>query len=98
MDAISLNLQREVRRTGRHLELDAQGKLLVGRSGRVRHVCPSADLLFASLAARYGERCCAVVLTGTGRDGAEGVCAVRARGGFVIAQDAADEAPLVVKI
>jgi two-component system CheB/CheR fusion protein len=48
---------------------------------------PSADHFLASLASEYGDNAIAVVLSGTGTDGAKGVRAVKASGGFTFAQD-----------
>jgi len=53
-------------------------------------VRPSADLLFESAAAAYGTRAIAVVLSGTGSDGAMGVKAVKKMGGTVIVQSLAE--------
>ena len=47
---------------------------------------PSVDALFESAAA-YGSRVAAALLTGMGADGAQGLAAIRAAGGFTIAQD-----------
>jgi two-component system, chemotaxis family, protein-glutamate methylesterase/glutaminase len=73
----------------RHLLVGGDGTLDLSGDERVQHVRPSADRLFASLAEAWGEGAIAVVLTGTGRDGAEGVRAVKGRGGTVIVQDEA---------
>jgi two-component system chemotaxis response regulator CheB len=48
---------------------------------------PSATYLFRTAAAAYGTAVAAVILTGMGSDGVEGLRAVKAAGGTVIAQD-----------
>lgn len=73
----------------RHLLVDAAGVLTLSNSELVHFVRPSADLLFESVAGAFGSRAVACVLTGTGRDGAMGVTAVKSRGGTVIVQDPA---------
>lgn len=70
-----------------HLLVNADRTLALNQSELVRFVRPSIDLLFESVAGSYGDRCVAVVLTGTGRDGAMGVEAVKERGGTVVVED-----------
>jgi two-component system, chemotaxis family, protein-glutamate methylesterase/glutaminase len=72
-----------------HLLIKADGVLTLSKSELVHFLRPSADLLFESVAASYGDRAIALVLTGSGRDGSMGVEAVKTMGGTVIAQDEA---------
>jgi two-component system chemotaxis response regulator CheB len=74
--------------TDRHLLVSTDRRVSLTASALVHFVRPSADLMFQSVAACYGERSVAVVLSGSGRDGAEGVAAIHAAGGLVMVQDA----------
>jgi two-component system chemotaxis response regulator CheB len=71
----------------RHLLVNVDGSLSLSRTELVHFLRPSADLLFESVAASFKDRAIAVVLTGTGSDGARGLQAIKKMGGTVIAQD-----------
>ncbi|MBK8119406.1 MAG: EAL domain-containing protein [Sulfuritalea sp.] len=48
---------------------------------------PSVNLFFASLAEEAAESCIGIILSGTGSDGAHGIHAIKAAGGFTFSQD-----------
>lgn len=77
---------------GKHLELRRLGKRVlvsIHEQAPVSGHRPSVDVMMKSAAAIYGPRLLGVIMTGMGRDGADGCRAVRAAGGFVLGQDEA---------
>lgn len=74
---------------GLHVLVNPDGTLSLSKAELVHFVRPSADLLFDSAAASFKAGVIAVVLTGSGEDGATGVEAVKKMGGTVLAQDEA---------
>lgn len=49
--------------------------------------CPSVDVLFSSVADTVGKNAIGAILTGMGRDGAEGMKKMHDRGAFTVGQD-----------
>jgi len=72
---------------GADLVLGPDGVLTLDRTTPPALHRPSADALLRSIAQHAESAGVAVVLTGMGRDGADGLAAVREAGGLTIAQD-----------
>jgi two-component system, chemotaxis family, protein-glutamate methylesterase/glutaminase len=70
-----------------HLRLEPSMRVSIDSETEAGPHRPSLDVLFRSLADSAGPGAVGVVLTGMGRDGAEGVKAIRAAGGLVVAED-----------
>jgi two-component system chemotaxis response regulator CheB len=71
-----------------HLGIES-GRLVVAASPPVGGFRPSASYLFSSVARAFGDQALAVVLTGMGQDGLEGLREIRAAGGQILVQDEA---------
>jgi two-component system chemotaxis response regulator CheB len=78
--------------TGRHLVVGGEGVARLSDEPPVDTFKPSVTPLFASAARHYGARACGVLLTGMGRDGADGMRRLREAGATTLAQDEATSA------
>ena len=70
-----------------HLLIESPGLLALSTDAPVRSARPSIDVLFQTAADAYGDGALGVLLTGASADGADGLAAVKARGGRAIVED-----------
>jgi two-component system chemotaxis response regulator CheB len=73
----------------RHLGVSQERAIQMSKAEPIKGFRPSATHLFQTAAHAYGSAVTAVVLTGMGSDGVEGLRAVKQAGGRVIAQNEA---------
>lgn len=73
--------------TSDHVKINGAGELIYSKCSEECFYHPSVDVFFNSIAENYQQKCVGVLLTGMGRDGGEGLLALRRRGYLTIAQD-----------
>jgi len=72
---------------GSQMGVTKEGRIRLTKEAAEDGFCPSATYLFQSVAEAYGRSAIGILLTGMGRDGAEGLKRLREAGGVTIAQD-----------
>jgi two-component system chemotaxis response regulator CheB len=70
-----------------HLRVTANGSIELDDGQRLHGVRPAVDITMMSVAAHFGKRTLAVILTGMGHDGTDGAVAIHQAGGRVLAED-----------
>ena len=72
-----------------HLDLDSGGRFVLSREPPCDGHRPSITVTLRAVARQFGPGAVGVLLTGMGRDGADGMAAITGAGGVTIAQDEA---------
>ncbi len=70
-----------------HMGISRGRTIILSNTAPINNFRPSANYLFNSAAESYGSAAAAVVLTGMGSDGVDGLKSIRGRGGRIIVQD-----------
>jgi two-component system chemotaxis response regulator CheB len=70
-----------------HLKMIGNKTIRLFGGEKVNYVCPSADVAMQSLVMEFGASFTGVVVSGMGRDGADGIAHIKKIGGVTIAQD-----------
>ena len=74
---------------GMHMEVAKDNRIHLNSEPSVWGVRPAVDKLFSSASMVYGSHLLSIVLTGMGKDGAQGTTLVKDNGGITISQDEA---------
>ncbi|QAA31630.1 protein-glutamate methylesterase/protein-glutamine glutaminase [Clostridium manihotivorum] len=86
----NMNIERNViyiAPGGFHMEISKDKKISLNQEPSIWGVRPAVDKLFHSSATVYGKNQLSVVLTGMGKDGAQGTVSIKNAGGHTISED-----------
>ncbi|AYE33459.1 chemotaxis protein CheB [Clostridium septicum] len=72
---------------GYHMEVESNNKIYLNEDPAIWGVRPAVDKLFESASKVYKKNVISVILTGMGRDGANGTKAIKEAGGTTISED-----------
>jgi len=72
---------------GAHMLIEKEGVVKFNKGPMVNGVRPSIDVMMNSAVSVYGKNTVGVILTGMGRDGADGMRYIKKKGGCTIVQD-----------
>jgi two-component system chemotaxis response regulator CheB len=72
---------------GFHMGVEKSGKIILADEAVEQGARPSVSYLFRSAAAAFGRNAIGILLTGMGRDGAEGMRVLKEQGALTIAQN-----------
>lgn len=70
-----------------HMTVEIDGRVRLNKKTKIHGVRPAVDPTMISAAKVYKSNVVGVIMTGMGRDGSDGVVAIKKNNGFVIAQD-----------
>jgi two-component system chemotaxis response regulator CheB len=72
---------------GSHLLVRGDNRIALAAKGSENGLCPSVNRLFRSVTEAHGRNAVGVLLTGMGKDGADGLMQMKERGAMTVVQD-----------
>lgn len=76
-----------IAKAGFHMEIGSNKRIGLNEEPSIWGVRPAVDIMFKSASKVYGNHLVSVVLTGMGKDGADGTRTIKTNGGITISED-----------
>jgi two-component system chemotaxis response regulator CheB len=70
-----------------HMPVENNRRVRLLNTRKVNYVCPAVDVTMKTLKKNVSDRYVGVVMTGLGRDGADGICHIKQLGGLTLVQN-----------